>query len=452
MSLRFYFIKLLSFLSLAICLSLSAAEIPNELAAKRSEALRVMCDQGGYTPELLLPRLSFYVALLCNRDNKEGRVIAENADMGAVALSPNGNYCAFILANDRTSIQVYDTRTGTLVHSLHGHTNYISCLVFSPNNQFLFSGADDSTVCVWDFIADKLVRQHVFPERFRRPNFYKFSTDCHSILLNPNTRGPIAAPVLGDVYWNLDSNKLITTCDLNCSCAGCPMDFASDDRLVFIDKNSIYLWDIVNKCEICTSQVRTFHRECAFCDNFVAISCYDTWPYSRIDVWDIHKKQFLKSISLQSVSPGHWKDPYRLLFSADGSFLAIAYEDKNVDIYDVRTRSCLLELSSGPLYPDCPLRMSFDCCGQIATIGFDGKVRLFNSLPIKIRQALHSLSLNQLLILMEIVPALAQGHVIHLTPRSRAWNLVNRMPPEIKTLVEQCIRLSRWQHICSFLP
>ena len=69
---------------------------------------------------------------------------------------------------------------------------------------------------------------------------------------------------------------------------------------------------------------------------------------------------------------------------------------------------------------------------------YPGIVRLSNTIPENMRMALRSLTFNQLLILMAIRP-LALGRVIHLTPGSTAWNMVNQMPHEIKELVAPCL-------------
>jgi len=160
MKLRLKQIRLFLLMSIAACLSLGAAELPDELEAKRDSVMQVMRNEG-YTPELLLPRLSFYLSMLCNRNNPQGRVIAENADSRAVALSPDGHYCAFVL-NDFHSIKIYDIRSGNVLqtlnvfHPLYGN-ECVDCLAFSPDGQRLWAGSFHN-ICVWNFITGELIK------------------------------------------------------------------------------------------------------------------------------------------------------------------------------------------------------------------------------------------------------------------------------------------------------
>ncbi len=438
MSLRFYFIKLLSFLSLATCLSLSAAEIPNELAAKRSEALRVMCDQGGYTPELLLPRLSFCLALLCNRDNKEGRIIAENAVGGTIALSRDGHYCAFILQSDRNSVQVYDTHKGKLLPALRGHTNKVTCLAFSPDGQLLFSGGKNGDVHVWNFVSGALIRKHTCPlpddAMPRRRPVHCFSDDCCSCLIGGYRDSKC---------WDFNSGMIISAQDLGYDDAAIKC-FAASGQLVLTrylgGLLALFVYDMVNRREILPFDDGGMSYACA--GNLVAVCRYD---FSHVEIWDTQTGNLLKTLPL--------KNKYqtcKLCFGPDGNYLVVSVCLRGY-VFDVKTGRLVQELNIGPVdylrINKC--FMAVNLYGQIAAFccdnyGIASKVHLFNSLP-QVRQELHSLSLDQLLILMEIVPSLARrGHIIHLTPDSPAWNLVDQMPREIRALVEPCLGPVSW--------
>ncbi len=443
MNMKFSLMKLYSILAISTCLSLSAAEISDRLAIKRNEALLAVFNVGS-TPEQLLPRLSFYLGLLYNSDDK-GRTVFCNAGW-ALALSTNGNYYAFTLRTSN-AIVVYDTRTCDKVKLLVGHTQAVRCLAFSPDSQFLFSGSDDGTVRVWDVAASTLVREYTYP----RPldideNFVEFSPDGCSVLIRKDLHFHRC--------WSFCSNNIINDDDLNSIGL---YGFGSPGQIsarTFLDNEcKLLIFDVVKKQEIFSLPIDRLGGSCGFFDVALANSILATLarcPGNVCDIWDTNTGQLLKQISLRkSLNNG------RLFFFGDGNFLGISYLDlqngTGICVYDVKTWRLVKELHLKILQNPSRLVVG-DSCGQIAAIDSVGSARLFNHLPLRIRQALHSLSLNQLLVLTEIVPALAQGRVIHLTPHSRAWNLVNQLPSEIRSLVEPCIRLSWSQYLRSFLP
>jgi WD40 repeat protein len=47
-------------------------------------------------------------------------------------------------------VNIWDSRSGKLVHTFRGHKGYVSTLAFSPDGMRLYSGSRDKTVKVWD--------------------------------------------------------------------------------------------------------------------------------------------------------------------------------------------------------------------------------------------------------------------------------------------------------------
>jgi WD40 repeat protein len=66
----------------------------------------------------------------------------------AVATSPDGTWLA--TASDDETLRLWDRDTGTLLHSLTGHTDMVRAAAISSDGTWLASASGDGTVRVWD--------------------------------------------------------------------------------------------------------------------------------------------------------------------------------------------------------------------------------------------------------------------------------------------------------------
>ncbi len=72
-----------------------------------------------------------------------------------VTYSSDGN--TFVTKSFK-EIHIRDSKTNTSKHILKGHGNYISCLVYSPDDEIIASGSHDQTIRLWDVKTGKHIR------------------------------------------------------------------------------------------------------------------------------------------------------------------------------------------------------------------------------------------------------------------------------------------------------
>ena len=69
-------------------------------------------------------------------------------------LSPDGSMAAGA-GLPRFNVQLFDTKTGRELRSLHGHSSSIHSIVWAPNSQWLATGSKDGSIILWDAATGK---------------------------------------------------------------------------------------------------------------------------------------------------------------------------------------------------------------------------------------------------------------------------------------------------------
>jgi WD40 repeat protein len=135
-------------------------------------------------------------------------------------------------------IRIWDAKTGELVASLNGHTDWLMCLAWSLDGESLISGSIDYSIRTWNTktwkqLAVLQVEGHT-------------EEGIHGIAISPNGRILASASLDGTTrLWNLENSQPISSPLHHADSVSC-VSFSADGKLLATscdDKNA-YTWDV----------------------------------------------------------------------------------------------------------------------------------------------------------------------------------------------------------------
>ncbi len=292
-----------------------------------------------------------------------------------VRYSPDGQLLAS--GSQDRSVRLWSVRPHTQPHTtvsssqfdskpdvrvLHGHTNWVWSLAFSPEGDILASGSDDGNLRLWDVSEGKSI--HVLDDHAHYIFDLAISADGQQLVS--------ASQVVR--LWNLHGQSLKTL-------RGCTSGFRSlslsPDGQTLADRGqdgTIHLWHLQSDDNHTPLRpAKTFHIAP------IAISSLSFSPDGQtvatngedgsIFVWDVKTGQI-------NQWSGHDAPVWVVLFNPNGQTLASSSHDQTVRLWDVQTQQCLQVLCG---HKDSVWALAFDPNGQrLASGGFDHTIRLWD--------------------------------------------------------------------------
>src|SRR5262249_30951411 len=78
-----------------------------------------------------------------------------NTEVLCIGFSPDGGHLA--TGSDDRLVRLWDTAGGACVHTLEGHTGFVTSVAFRPAGRLVLSGSVDQTFRQWDLASGKVV-------------------------------------------------------------------------------------------------------------------------------------------------------------------------------------------------------------------------------------------------------------------------------------------------------
>lgn len=238
----------------------------------------------------------------------------------AVAISPDAEIIASGGLDD--SIKIWNRSTGALLRTLIGHSKPINCLSISPDRQILVSGSDDDTIRLWHLADGRLLRSLTGHTR-----------DVSSVVISAD--GQLLASGSEDRtvrLWKLTTGESLRSFS---GLAGMVRSVAlSPDGQFLVSgglDNQIKLWSLRTN-----EPVRTLPNGHFNSVNGVVITpdgktLVSASKDKTIKVWDLVKGVVVRTLA------GHMDSVNAIAISSDGKLLASGSSDTTIKLWNLET-------------------------------------------------------------------------------------------------------------------
>ena len=275
--------------------------------------------------------------------------------VASLAFSPDGRLLASA-GHDETVI-LWDVEQRRALATLHGHSDRVSHLTFSPDGCLLASASNDKTVIFWD--VEQRKKLTTLREHTGRVGHLSFSPDGRLLA----SAGWDKMVIIWDVEQRLALATLLGPDDIFASIT--PFSFSSDGRLLALRSTyeTVILWDVEQRKKLPLRGRHTDHvADLAFSpDGCLLASASED---RTVILWDVKKRRTVATLR------GHSGGVDHLTFSPNGRLLASTSDDETIILWDMEQQWALATWHD---HDDNIRHLSFSPDGRLLALASDDK-------------------------------------------------------------------------------
>jgi len=316
----------------------------------------------------------------------------------AVAFHPDGQQLATAISNEMT---VWDIHAGNPLVSSKGHTAWIVCLAYSPDQKLIASGSRDETIRLWDPAtgqclktlscsgswvqtlvfspdsqslvsggSDGLIRIWDVKETVCRQTLQVHGDRIQALQFSADGSRLISSGQDQTVcVWDFDSGNCLRTWEIPVNWA-LAIDLSPDGKTLVTgsDGKTIKFWKVTTGK--CWKTLPNYHsRVWSVSFDSTGQQIVTASEDQTIKLWDVATGECLKTFL------GHQHSVWLALYSPDGRSLVSASNDQTVKLWDIASGQCEKTLSA---YSNWIQAIAFSPNGKwLASGGEDRRLRLW---------------------------------------------------------------------------
>ncbi len=372
-------------------------------------------------------------------DTRTGRLLhtlsGHQAGINSVAISPDNS---FIVTEfyDNTA-KIWNARTGDLLHTLSGHTGWISSVAISPDNTFIVTGSFDRTTKIWNTqdgrILHTLASEAAINSVAISPNnsFIITGSDKNTPKIWDTQTGELLQTLTGDPGHQLGINSVTISSD--------------NSFIVTVSVDATKIWDARtgNILHTIVDQDRIKSVAISPNNSFIITISNDT-----VKIWNPRTGRLLHTLT---GDPGHQLRINSATISSDNSFIVTVSNDR-AKIWNTQTGRSLYDLAKDQDYGDIK-SVAISPNNLCIVTGFEHGVKIWMCRePTWVREWINSLmTLPQALFLTLLLAAQKPDTPLSLRLLAQKNNLdYNELHTEFASIAGPNERKNKDLHIRNF--